>query len=236
MRDSPRIVRISGYKTQAAIQTAILASLTKSLYQGNYTSSQFGKPKSLILIGHSFGSSTSNAALAEIPSLVDAAILTGFGLNGADKGIKLEGFVPRIARLQRPEKNFASFDLSYVTTADVFAAINMFFKAPFYDRRVAHFGEATKQPFSLFELLTVGPTPAPDYKGPVLVISGEFDFPTCAGYCPGALNIKGFRKFFPKVKALETYVQPNSGHVLNFAKNATGFYEAIFAFLDRHGF
>ena len=112
----------------------------------------------------------------------------------------------------------------------------MFFKAPYYDRAIAHFGEATKQPFSLFEVLTVGPTKAPDYNGSVLVISGEFDLPTCAGYCPGALDADGFKDIFPNVKALETYVQPKAGHVTNFAKNATGFYEEIFAFLERQGF
>lgn len=82
----------------------------------------------------------------------------------------------------------------------------------------------------------MGATTAPDYKGPVLVISGEFDFPTCAGYCPGAMDVEGFKDIFPKVKALETYVQPGAGHVTNFAKNATGFYDEIFAFLERHRF
>ena len=227
-------LRISGYKIQLSIQSAILASLTKSLRQGHYTYPKFGTPRSLILIGHSFGSATSNAALVHVPSLVDAAVLTGFGLNGSSVGVNLQAFAPRIARLQRPRK-FASFDSAYVTTVDVFSTITLLFRAPEYDRAIARLAEANKQPFSLFEIETFGGTAAPEYKGPVLVISGEFDFPICGGVCTGVLD-DGLRGIFPKAKVVESYVQPRAGHSSNFANNATGSYEEIFAFLGRQGF
>ena len=230
--------RISGYKTQPAIQSAILASLTKSIRDGHYTSAQIGQPESLILIGHSFGSSVSNAALAQIPEIINATILTGFGLNGAPQAVKLLGFAPRIARLHHPDV-FSTFDPAYVTTRDIFAAVTMFFKAPEYDHHIAHFTEGTlKQPFSPFEVLTVAPTAVPHYKNPVLVISGEFDFPSCEGDCGnGALKVDDdLKEKFPKAEVLETYIQPGAGHAVNFAKNATGFYEVIFGFLDQQGF
>lgn len=161
-------------------------------------------------------------------------MLTGFGLNGSSLARNLQAFAPRIARLQRPRR-FASFDSAYVTTADVFAAITILFRAPDYDRAIARFAEAKKQPFSLFEILTFGGTAAPEYKGPVLVISGDFDFPICGGVCTGVLE-DGLKGLFPQAKAVESYVQPQAGHGTNFAKNATGFYGEIFAFLGRQGF
>lgn len=111
----------------------------------------------------------------------------------------------------------------------------MFFKAPYYDPAIAHFSELIKQPFSPFEVLTVGPTAVPHYSGPVLVISGEFDFPTCEGDCGhGALEVdKDLREKFPKVDVLETYIQPGAGHVVNFAKNATGFFDVVLGWLER---
>lgn len=114
----------------------------------------------------------------------------------------------------------------------------MFFKAPYYDPAVALFSESTKQPFSPFEILTIGPTAVPHYRGPVLVISGEFDFPTCNGDCAhdGALEVDGDLKGkFPNAESLETYVQPKTGHVLNFARNATGGFEVLGGWLERQG-
>lgn len=225
--------RVSGYQIQLSIETAVLTSLSKSLRQGRYTAPAIGAPTSLILIGHSFGSATSNAALVQIPSLVDAAILTGFGLNGSTSASVFLGVQPRIARLQRPHA-FAAFDAAYLTTVDVFSTITTFFKAPDYDRAIARRAEATKQPFSLFEFLTFGGTVAPEYGGPVLVISGEFDFPICGGLCTGVLD-DGLRAILPNAKVLESYVQPGAGHATNLALNATDFYAKIFSFLKRQG-
>ena len=75
---------------------------------------------------------------------------------------------------------------------------------------------------------------APKYKGPVLVISGEFDYPICGGPCTGVLD-DGLKDIFPAAKVVDTYIQPGAGHGPNFAKNATGFYGEIFAWLGRQG-
>lgn len=46
--------------------------------------------------------------------------------------------------------------------------------------------------------------------------SGEYDFIVCGGYCPGVLEEKT-TAVFPASKNLVTYVQPGSGHGINFA-------------------
>jgi pimeloyl-ACP methyl ester carboxylesterase len=68
--------RVSGYVAQASIQTSILQELATAVRAGKYTSS-FGKPESLVLVGHSFGSVISAAAITAAPALADGVILTG---------------------------------------------------------------------------------------------------------------------------------------------------------------
>lgn len=123
----------------------------------------------------------------------------------------------------------------------MYSNINNFFKAPAYEQDVAAFSEKTKQPFAVAEVVSVAPavletTPqtldANAFKGPVLVISGEFDYILCGGYCPGELEAS----FGDKFQHLETYVQPLAGHGVNFATNTTGFYGKIFSFVSQHGF
>lgn len=91
--------------------------------------------------------------------------------------------------MQSPK--FAAFDPGYITTGDVFGNINDFFKAPAYTHDVAEYSEATKQPFAIAELVNLTPSlleiNATAFTGPALVISGEFDWIACGGYCPGEL-------------------------------------------------
>jgi len=57
--------KINGFKNQLSIQTAILQSLSASLRQGRYTSSVHAK--SIVFVGHSFGSFASDSAIAADP-------------------------------------------------------------------------------------------------------------------------------------------------------------------------
>ncbi|KAG8525997.1 uncharacterized protein KY384_000759 [Bacidia gigantensis] len=231
--------RLSGFTNQLNIQTPILISLARSLLNGSLplppTPPHFGPPNALILLGHSFGSFLSNSALAADPTIASAAILTSYGLNGLDARLVLEGISPRIARVQDASK-FADFDPGYVTTSDVFANINSFFKAPAYEHDVAAFSEANKQPFAISELVSLTPEllrlDARAFKGPTLVISGEYDHVVCGGYCPGELDAS----FKDKFADLETYVQPSAGHGINFATNTTAFFAKIGGFLEDKGF
>ena len=228
-------LRISGYDAQIAIAIAVLESLAKSVREGNYTT--IGKPTYLVVVGHSFGSYSSNVVVGENPTLADAAILTGYGLNGSGQ-LSLEGFAPRVARLQNPG-SWSDLDSAYVTTGDVYSNINNFFKAGAYDHAVATYAESTKHPFAageLYSLALVGSRlDAPNFKGPTLVISGEYDYVICQGYCPGALD-DPLSTYFRGSTDFQTYVQPKSGHSSNFATNATGFYGVIFDFLLKHDF
>lgn len=222
---------MSGYDNQISIASAILSSLAKSVRRGIYTT--IGKPTHLVFVGHSFGSFISNVLVGSDSSIADAVILTGYGLNGSNSQLTLEGFAPRVANLQRP-RSFSAFDSGYLTTGDILSNIQIFFKLGAYDRAVVAYTEATKQPFAIAEFTSISHGllnfDAANFKGPALVISGEYDYPICGGYCPGVLD-QPLRTFFRGSSDFQSYVQPKSGHGLNFATNATGFYNVIFDFL-----
>lgn len=214
------------------MQIPVLSSLVSFVRSGFLSDT----PKSVVLIGHSFGSFLSNALVAVEPTAVDGVIMTGYNLQGYNSQIVLEAFAPRVANLQSPK--FAAFDPGYITTRDVFSNINNYFKAPAYEHDVAVFSESTKQPFTISEFTSLGPSylnlNATAYRGAALVISGEYDFIVCGGYCPSELEAS-FAPLFSGAENFETYIQPLAGHGLNFAINATGAYGVIFKYLASNG-
>ena len=220
---------------QLNIQTPILSSLVPFVRSGRCKLLS-SAPKSIVLVGHSYGSFLSNSLVVAEPTAVDGVIMTGYKLKGIDQQVELQSFAPRVVNLQNPR--FAVYDAGYVTTGDLLSHINTFFKAPDYEHDVAVFAESTKQPFAIAELVSVSfpllKVNATAFKGPALVISGEYDFVICDGYCPNELEPSS-EPLFQGAKDFETYVQPLAGHGNNFAVNATGFYGVIFEYLAKNG-
>lgn len=68
--------RVSGYTNQLPIQIEIATQLIISIKSSKYTGS-LGKPDSLVVVGHSFGSAISAGTVAANPEICDALILTG---------------------------------------------------------------------------------------------------------------------------------------------------------------
>ena len=229
---------MSGFDAQLNSQTSILASLIDMIRMDPTKWTLLAQaPESIILVGHSFGSVVTNSLVAAYPTLADAAIMTGYGSKGSDVRLDLQGFAPRVASLQSSQ--FSAFDPGYITTGDVFSNINNFFKAPAYEHDVAQYSEDHKSPFSILELVS-STTPsllnvnASDFKRPAMVITGEYDYLVCGGYCPGELE-PSVAPLFMGAKGFEIHIQPGAGHGTNFATNATGFYGVIFDYLGRSG-
>jgi pimeloyl-ACP methyl ester carboxylesterase len=149
----------------------------------------------------------------------------------------------------------------YIITSDIAATKYIFFKPQCYDPAVLMLAEKTKQPATLGQLLTLGSLPMmSDYAGPLMVMNGgmfhlllspspkeatpsnvavtDSDLPFCGSDCyatgGAAPSIPAtVKKGFPNVTDSDfmAYVQPNSGHGLNFHYNATGGYKVIQEFL-----
>lgn len=192
-----------------------------------------------MLVGHSFGSFTSHVVIAKYPTLVDGAVLTGLSYSSTEYNGKtlLEGIAPRIASQLSPLE-FQELDTGYVTFADIFNHINAFFKAPAYEVAAAKYANSIAQPFAIVEYLSLSTQPplASNFGGPILITTGEFDFAACSGECYSSFAQQPLQIIFPQSRRLEAFVQPGAGHGVNFAKNATGFYNGITDFLGRAGF
>lgn len=108
---------------QASIQVAILKNLTNAVKAGCYTGS-IGKPKSLVLVGHSFGSALVAATVTASPDIVDGIIMTGFSFNSPNAVGFLQGFAPRIASTVHLNK-WSDLDAGYFTAKDIYADIEV---------------------------------------------------------------------------------------------------------------
>ncbi|KAH7303809.1 Alpha/Beta hydrolase protein [Stachybotrys elegans] len=229
--------KISGYVNQINIQVDILKELSRLVRSGHYTNA-IGAPEKLALMGFSFGSFITHAAVGTSPEIADAVVLTAIGLNttGINTNGLVRSFVPRIANLQ--DNKYAAFDSGYLTWVDRFAQINTYFKFPFYDDKVADFAEQAKQPFGFTEFFTFpsgngGNLDASNFTGPALAITGQQDYIVCDGNCEG-IFIEPASTFYRNAQPFVPYLQPNASHNINFHYNATGAYGVITKFLDEN--
>ncbi|TKA67462.1 hypothetical protein B0A49_09356 [Cryomyces minteri] len=135
-----------------------------------------------------------------------------------------------------PEQSLAYVN-GYLTNSNVNSQQYLFFLPPYFDTGLLYYGEQTKQPVTIGELLTLGSLPAMStFKGPVLVFTGSNDLPYCGGDClntgMSAPSIPSTASTaFPNASVFEAYIQPVTGHGLNFHYNATAGYRYIQDFL-----
>ncbi|KAK4942066.1 hypothetical protein LTR10_018102 [Elasticomyces elasticus] len=221
---------ISGYVAQMSNQAAVVTELIKLIRAGTFSS----PPSKVVLVGHSLGSVMSNVVLHTDPELVDGALLTGIAYE-ANGAISNQVKQNRLANLYEPEK-FGKLDGGYTVWVDIYSNIENFFKVPFFDPEVAQWAQDHQEASGLLETLSVGyvNVSSPAFTGPVMIMSGEYDFIACGGYCPGFLDLE-IHDVFPASKNVVAYVQPNSGHSINLALNATGAFEVMGNFLKENG-
>lgn len=115
--------KISGFENQININVEVLKELSKIVKSGVVTPG-IGQPEKLVLMGYSFGSYITHAAVGSSPEIADAVVLTAIGLNQESVNVNglVRSFVPRIASQQ--DQKFAAFDNGYLTWADKFVQIN----------------------------------------------------------------------------------------------------------------
>lgn len=150
-------------------------------------------------------------------------------------------FAPATLMYPAPAVPGLNYSRGYLTNSNVGANQYLFFHKPNADEGLEYYSEATKQPVTVGEALTLGSlAPMNNYKGPVLVITGEYDLPYCGGDClatgGAAASIPATAaKTFPNASSFEAYIQPKTGHGLNLHYNATAGYNVIQNWLAAHG-
>lgn len=230
--------RLDGFEAQLTTAKVVLQQLAALVKSGKYTANI--RAAKVAVLGFSFGSYTTHAAIAEKPDIADAVILTGFSMNDSATGINgnglLRSFVPRIAAAENPAL-YGDRDVGYVTWPSVYDLVMNYFKAPAFEDDVAVFTESAKQPFTLGEFLTfAGPASisADKWDKPALHLTGELDYIVCDGYCPGVIE-EPAKKNYANAKPLQVSVHPGASHHINFHRNATGAFKVITEFLEKNG-
>lgn len=135
------------------------------------------------------------------------------------------------------------YPCGYMTSSDLIALQYAFLYPGRFDVDFAIQGEQTKQPVTTGELLTIGSAPkSSPFTGPVFVITGEHDVPFCGGNCYGQVPgtntstiPQGVAMSYPAASKFDAYIQPSTGHGINFHFNATAAYEVIQTFLSSNG-
>ena len=120
----------------------------------------------------------------------------------------------------------------------------LFFHPGGFDPAILSVVEATKQPATVGELLTLGAVPTKNrFAGPVMVLDGDADVPYCGGNCtatgrPDVASLAAAVKAgFPMVdkRNFSSYIQPRTGHGTNLHYAAKDGYREIMGFLKSKG-
>ncbi|KAI9831804.1 MAG: hypothetical protein M1819_004701 [Sarea resinae] len=136
----------------------------------------------------------------------------------------------------------ANLPTGYLTWSDITANLYAFLAPRYFDPAVLTYAETHKQPYTLGEVLTLPSVPAsaPEFKGPVQIVTGNQDAIYCGGDCfsTGVSDITSIpaaaKKSFPHASVFETLIQPNTGHALNIHYNSTAAFVAIQKFVKAH--
>lgn len=227
---------------QAPAELSAIYEVTKKLRAASLPDLDISKPSHVIHVGHSFGSILTYELAAAHPEITDGLILQGFSVDASYLPQTIAGFDIQAASGERM-KCCRQYPEGYLTWANIGANQFAFLAPPYYDPRIGEYTECNKEPFTTGEILTLAsqPSSAPDFTGPVLVLTGNEDEIFCGGKClatngQGSSIPAGAAAVFPKASTFEAYIQPHSGHAVNVHYNATDAYDVMNSFLHTHGF
>ncbi|KAF2160896.1 hypothetical protein M409DRAFT_70187 [Zasmidium cellare ATCC 36951] len=230
---------------QAPIQLELAHSLVNLLRNGTFSSKPFSK---VIGVGHSFGSSLTHSLNIDYPSLLDAAILTGFSTNAtASSGLAFAFASDTTIAAFADPRRFAGLENGY-TCPQTDQGMQLDFFAPNvsgFDPAIVAQADAQKGTQTIGEMLSPPATPngtlvAANWTKPIAVINGENDFPFCMGNCSHPTDQSALVQtmYYPSLspKNSGSYLAPNAGHGLNLHFSAAAAYQYIQSFLLDQGF
>ncbi|RFU75771.1 hypothetical protein TARUN_6530 [Trichoderma arundinaceum] len=223
---------------QQYLEIAALTELSYQLRDGSIKGikTKFDK---FVHVGHSFGSAITYNFVHANPDFSDAAVLTGFSQNPSFVAAFLLGgnFEPvkKIPALK------STYPVGYVAPQSSIGVNIQFFAPNDFNPKVLESSFATGQAAAPGEILTIGAGTGVvnDFKGHLLIITGERDLPFCGGNCTDTTTIKGAfpnliaasEPFFPHAASFNTTIVPGSGHGLNLGYSHKAAYTSIFNFL-----
>ncbi|KAF7983051.1 hypothetical protein HWV62_24720 [Athelia sp. TMB] len=224
---------------QSSTDLAIAQKLLTMLRSGGIGGRKFAK---VVGVGHSYGSLQMQALSATLPAALDGIVLQGFSVNATADPLLLTGGAYSIATQVFPAR-FSPAELTngYLVTGLPQTNQLGFFHYPGYAQAAFARARATEQPVSQAVLFTQGTLtrPAPDFKGPVHVVTGDKDFIFCLGNCYAvprhsahASVLDGVAALYPAAKKFSTYLPADTGHATNQHLSAPATFREMLAFVE----
>lgn len=197
----------------------------------------------IVHVGHSYGSIIINGLVTKYPSLSQGIVLTGFSSNGTWVPQTFAGFNPKMASVNAPTRfgNMSASPLNntYLTWTDIYNNELVFFKYPYYNQSVIEQDEATKQPVTYGEIVTLaGGIGASNFTGPVHVVTGHDDFIFCGGNAsatgdPLVPSIPStVSQLFQSASNFSVYTPLNTGHAVQLHYSNQNTTQEILSFLS----
>ncbi|KAM0453108.1 hypothetical protein ACHAPV_009064 [Trichoderma viride] len=169
--------------------------------------------KTIIYVGHSYGSGLGNLLSIKHPEDIDAYVLTGFSATLTPPPSFFSDLFSAADILDR----FENYPLGYLTGRTIDSRRAVFY-AGAYDHSIVPRDFAGRDIVSVEEFFSPGLfTVASNYTGPVFVATGDLDKFYCAGgpvQCQKILNSTKVQNF-PLSTNYGTYMAPNTGHCLS---------------------
>ncbi|KAF5667456.1 alpha beta-hydrolase [Fusarium heterosporum] len=195
------------------------------------------KPKKVVHVGHSYGSSSTAGLLQRYGKFSDGAILTGFlpGNQAGKVGPNAFGF--EFARQHDP-KRFGDRPSGYAVQSNLNSIQQIFFKKGKFEPELLEYAERTKETGTVGEFINLNllqGEPGTDFKGPLQYFIGENDYAFCLGDCKDTYDVEVLKGINPTASDISVYLQPGTGHGITLHNNATAGYEVMFSYLASHG-
>ncbi|KAK3676820.1 hypothetical protein LTR78_003024 [Recurvomyces mirabilis] len=189
-------------------------------------------------VGHSFGSIITQALTMEYPTLLDAAILTGFSVSSAGLAAFFAGL--NWDHANQNAARFAGLNNGHIVSDTEISNQIGFYHYPGFDPAILAKAETTKASATFGEIFTTGAAGgnATAYTNPVAVVNGLEDLPFCYGNCSYPVDLAAqVKSLYPAVSAgaFKTYLGQDAGHALNLHYAAADAFSWIMSFLSSNG-
>jgi pimeloyl-ACP methyl ester carboxylesterase len=189
----------------------------------------------VVLVGHSFGTLVTYAAVGSDPDLVDGVIATG-----VSRGPDLPGLIEILVTFSHPAwlegGRFAGLDPGYLTTLP--GQRGDFYHRPAVDPQVVAVDEATKDVQSTTDLGTIALPllSTVNFRKPVLNVMGDKDLVFCQLIpCSSPLSPWNAEPLlFPLVPSYDSLIVRDTGHNINLHPHGRVFFDKAVEWTRTH--
>lgn len=221
---------------QAASQVAVTHRLVELLRTAKVGGLDFDK---VVGVGHSAGSTLTQAITTNYPNDFDAAILTGTSTSASSVSLSMAAFNFVNANTD-PSPKLKDLPAGYLTQQSAAGIQFAFYRYPNFDQNAFEQQVANKQTNTLGILLTLGGIIAPSthFTGPVDVVNGENDLVFCGGNClyPTDQNKAVLAVFYPTASSgSQAYISAGAGHSIAAHKSGPDSFAHMISFLQANG-